>query len=362
MPTDRSGPELPVAIIGTGAIARAHVSAARAQGGRLRLAGALDIDPARAQAFCAEHGIPAAYADVDRMLAEVRPRIVMICTPPMTHADLCIRAMEAGAWAFCEKPLCSGLEQFDRIAAAEDRTGNYTSSVFQWRFGSAGRHFRRIISEGVLGRPLVGVCNATWYRDAAYYAVPWRGKWSTEIGGTSMGHGIHSMDFFLWLMGPWAEVRAMAGTLDRDIEVDDTSMALVRFESGMMASFVNSCLCPREESYLRWDFQRATVELTHLYAYGNENWRFTPLKSEAESMAGSAWNIADNEHSSHAAQLRMTLEAMDAGRRPPVSGPDLRPTFEFVSALYKSAATGQIVRPGDIRPGDPFYRHVAGKL
>ena len=83
-------------------------------------------------------------------------------------------------------------------------------------------------------------CLTLWYRTAAYYAVPWRGKWATETGGTTAAHGIHAMDFMLWLLGDWAEVRAMVGTLFHDIEVDDVSMANVRFANGVLANITNS--------------------------------------------------------------------------------------------------------------------------
>ena len=148
----------------------------------------------------------------------------------------------------CEKPLCASLAEMDRIEAAELATGNYCSSVFQWRFGSGGQHLKRLIDTGDLGKPMVANILTTWYRTPEYYAVPWRGKWETELGGCSMGHGIHAMDFLLYQFGEWQEVRAMIGTLDRDIEVEDVSMAMVRFANGAMANITNSVLSPREES------------------------------------------------------------------------------------------------------------------
>ena len=73
------------------------------------------------------------------------------------------------------------------------------------------------------------------------------------------------MDLFLWLSDDWQEVGAMTGTLDCAIEADDVSMATVRFSNGALGSIVNSALSPRQETYLRLDFQRATVELRSLY-------------------------------------------------------------------------------------------------
>src|SRR5205814_3895037 len=192
------------------------------------------------------------YTDATKMLAEQRPELVHICTPPGLHCKLSIQSMEAGAWVLCEKPICASLAELDRLADAEKRTGKFVSSVFQMRFGSAAQHLRKLMKENALGKPLVGLCNTTWYRSHEYYAVPWRGKWSTELGGPTMIHGIHVMDLFLYLLGDWQEVRAMIGTLDRKINVEDVSMAMVRFENGVMGSIVNSILCPRQETHLRF--------------------------------------------------------------------------------------------------------------
>lgn len=349
------------AIIGTGNIAHSHMKAQQQAGDRAQVVAAVDVDPDRVDAFCETYSIPGRYTDVASMLQHEQPQLVQIATPPGTHCDLIVQSLDAGAWVLCEKPLCASLAEFDRITAAEERSGNYCASVFQWRFGSGGQHLKKLIDQDALGQPLVVNSLTTWYRGPAYYAVPWRGKWATELGGTVMGHGIHTIDFVLWLMGEWRQVRAMIGTLDRDIEVEDVAMASLRFASGAMANFTVSALSPREESYLRFDFQRATVELTHLYSYRNANWRYSMLKDSGDEEELAKWQaIGEDIPSSHAGQLRAMLAAMTQGVRPPVSGPDVRPTLEFLAGLYKSAMTGQPVRRGSITPEDPFYHHMNG--
>ena len=269
---------LRTAIIGTGGIAHSHMRALQHEAARTQVVAAVDVEPERVDTFCETYSIPGRYTDAAEMLQQEQPRLVHIATPPGTHCDLIVQSLAAGAWVLCEKPLCASLAEMDRIEEAEQRTGNYCASVFQWRFGSGGRHLKGLIERGALGKPLVVNSLTTWYRGPAYYAVPWRGKWATELGGTVMGHGIHTIDFILWLMGEWSEVRAMIGTLDRPIEVEDVAMASVRFASGAMANITVSALSPREESYLRFDFQKGTVELTHLYSYKNEDWRFSTVK------------------------------------------------------------------------------------
>ncbi|GGZ42262.1 Gfo/Idh/MocA family protein [Streptomyces poonensis] len=374
-PSDTSGPDnspgpvpdgrrIRVAIVGTGGIARGcHLPAltALAEEGETEVVAAVDIDADAVRAFCADAGIPHPYTDLDRMFAEQRPDLVTVCTPPTLHREQTVAALRAGAWVWCEKPPVPTLADFDAVEAEEGPDGGpYASIVFQHRFGSGSRHVRRLLAERTMGRPLVAHCQTTWYRDAAYYAVPWRGRWQTEGGGPAMGHGIHQMDLLLDLLGPWSEVRAMAGRLVHDLETEDVSTALVRFENGAMATIVNSVLSPDEVSRIRIDCERATVELTHLYGHSNDNWRITPAPDVPDADVAAWRDFGADVPSSHLAQLRDLVASMRAGTRPRASGADGRTSLELITALYKSAFTDTTVRAGEIGPGDPYYTALHG--
>ncbi|MFD4601216.1 Gfo/Idh/MocA family protein [Streptomyces sp. NPDC058464] len=359
-----AGRRIRAAVVGAGAIGRgSHLPAlARlAEEGETEVVAAVDIDATAVEEFCAEAGIPHAYTDLDRMLAEQRPDLVTIGTPPTLHRDQTVAALRAGAWVWCEKPPVPSLADFDAVEAEEGTDGGpYASIVFQHRFGSGAAHVRRLLAEGALGRPLVAHCQTTWYRDTAYYAVPWRGRWATEGGGPAMGHGIHQTDLLLDLLGPWSEVRAMAGRLVHDVETEDVSTALVRFANGALATVVNSVLSPDEVSRIRIDCERATVELTHLYGHANENWRITPAPGVPADEAAAWQDFGPDVPSSHLAQLRELVAAMRAGERPRSSGADGRTSLELVTALYKAAFTDTTVRAGEIGPGDPYYTALHG--
>lgn len=348
------------AIIGTGNIARAHVAGLRAHGDRVDLVAAMDLDSDRARMFCDEHDIPRHYEDVDALLAEVKPDLVHICAPPATHKSLIIKCMEAGAWVLCEKPLVGSLAEFDQLTAAEERTGQYVASVFQMRFGPATRHLHNLIADDVLGQHLVGICQTTWYRDEDYYAAPWRGTWEKETGGTTMTHGIHTIDMMLSVLGDWCEVRAMMATLDRDIEVDNVLMGTIQMANGALVSVINSALSPHQETYVRMDFQKASVEARYLYGYTNDDWTFTLLDENAPGMDRVLPIPGDD--TSHWYELVQTmLDSLDAGQRPPISGESVRRTIEICAALYKASFTGQPVQPGTINADDPFYYAMNGK-
>lgn len=356
-----------VAVVGTGAIVvGGHLPALRAHADRTELVAAVDVDQGRLDAFRASAGEQpaggqvAGFTSMSAMLDAVRPDLVLIGTPPSLHRRQTVAALKAGAWVLCEKPLCLSLAEYDDIAAAEEASGAYASVVFQHRYGSGAAHARELIRSGELGAPLVAHCQTTWHRDAAYYSVPWRGRWATEGGGPTMGHGIHQYDLLLHLLGEWEEIRAMAARLVHDTESEDVSTALVRFRGGALATVVNSVLSPDEVSRIRIDCADATVELTHLYGHVNDDWRYTPARHVPAERADAWRTPARDVPSSHTAQLGALLDAYDAGTRPPGSGPEARGTLEFAAALYKAAFTGRAVRAGEIVAGDPFHEAMHG--
>ncbi|MGW5640525.1 Gfo/Idh/MocA family protein [Streptomyces sp. NPDC003832] len=350
-----------IAVVGAGNIAETrHLPAVAAQNGQARVVAVTDVDRGRAEEFAARWDIPSVHDDLDSLLADVRPDIVFVCTPPGTHRETVSASLAAGAWVWCEKPPTLSLAEYDDLAAHEGESGPYVSYVFQHRFGSAARALREQVRTGALGRPLVGICHTLWYRDDAYFDLPWRGKWATEGGGPTMGHGIHQMDLMLSLMGDWTEVRADMGTLARDVETEDVSMAVVKFANGAMVSMVNSLLSPRETSYLRFDFTDATVEVTHLYGYGNDDWTWTPAPHRADDTPALLGAPAEDEASSHEAQLSLLLQDFRAGRRPAASGDDGRRVMALIAALYQSAMSGRPVTPAELTPANPYYHAMSG--
>lgn len=347
------------AIVGTGAIATAHAQAIAGSGGRARLVAAVDVDLPRAEVFAATWQAPRAFSSLEELLREEELDLVHLCTPPLLHTPQTLACLEAGVSVLVEKPPALSLAELDALAEAESRSGARMATVFQHRFGAGAHRLRRMLAAGELGRPLVATCLTQWYRDDAYFAVPWRGSWESEGGGPTMGHGIHQFDLLFSVLGPWREVSGLAVRQARDTETEDVSMAMVTFENGAVASVVNSLLSPRETSVLRLDFEHATVELEHLYGYTDADWTVTPAPGHED--VAKRWSASrGGDSSGHSAQLTAVLDALDRGEAPPVTLADARVTMEFVAALYASAFTGERVTRGQIGPDSPFARRMDG--
>lgn len=354
-----TGP-LRVAIIGTGGIAHAHADALSTQE-NVELAVAVDLDPGRSEEFAAKWSMQRTAPDLRTAAASGELHLVVICTPPASHMGLALEALAMDLHVVIEKPPALSLEQMKTLIKAEGASRGSVSCVFQHRFGSGAQRVLALHEAGRLGRPLVATCNTLWFRNQAYFDVPWRGLWDVEGGGPTMGHGIHQFDLLVHLFGPWQEVTAFASRLARKTDTEDVSAGVVRFESGAIATVVNSVISPRETSQLRLDFEHATLELEHLYGYDNDHWTLTPAPGSEE--LAELWAAPEaNIPSGHSAQYSVILNQLKAGEVPPVSLAGAYPTMELAAAIYASSITGKTIRKGEINEGHAFFTRMDGHL
>lgn len=352
---------LRVALVGTGSVARLHAEAVAAHP-RADLVAVTDHSRDAADSFAATWGVASVYDDLDGLLAAEHPDVVLVCTPPGAHHGQVLASFAAGAHVVVEKPPASSLDDLDEMRAAADAADRRLAVVFQQRTGTAAAHARRLLRDGSLGRPLIAVCETLWYRDAEYFAVPWRGRWQTEGGGTTLGHGIHQIDLLSYLLGDWASVQGRLWRLDRDTETEDASTATVTFANGVVAQITTSAVSPRETSSIRIDTQKATITVDHLYGHGHENWSITP--APGSDVDAQSWAMPGaEERSGHAPLLRDVFDALLAGDALPDTAADPSRSFEIVAAIYASAAAdGAVITPADIARHPTHRRSFASPV
>ena len=353
-----------VAVVGTGGIAAIHAGDLARLADRALITVAVDPDPHRLEAFCERWSVPRRFPSVEAMLEAIPdsglPDLVDLATPPGLHAAQSIACLDRNLTVLCEKPPALNLAELDEIAAAERAGSGRFAGIVQHRFGSGARTLRALVRDGRLGTPMTAVCHTLWFRPDDYFQVPWRGRWEVEGGGPTLGHGIHQMDLLISILGPWRRVVAVADRRARPTETEDVSAAIITFQNGAVATVVNSLVAPRETSYLRFDFEHATVELEHLYGYSDEDWQVTPVPG-MEAAVEQAWRShPSGVASGHRAQFTAVLDAIDAGSPPPVAIDELRSTMDLITSIYASAFTGRPVEAGEIGPGSPYYRHMHG--
>ena len=195
--------EFNVALVGAGGIAKAHVAAAKASGGRVKIVAVADpSEPARRAIADATGAV--AFASFDALLADgnVGKSIggVIVCTPPSARLDIISAALSRKIAVLAEKPLAHNLDDAKKLAELATRHADVPTAVaYCHRFVPAVLEMKRRSQSGALGK-LVRVENAF-----AGWNPGMQHKWMSEVatsgGGSFIDTGCHSLDLFRFLVG-----------------------------------------------------------------------------------------------------------------------------------------------------------------
>jgi predicted dehydrogenase len=317
------------------------------------LVACFDTIPAAADRLATATGCRA-YHELNQMLADPDVTVVTVGTPSGAHMEPAVAAARAGKHLIVEKPLEVTLERCDAIIRECEKTGVKLSAIFPSRFHDSNVELKRAIGEKRFGRLTLGDAYVKWFRPQSYYdAGAWRGTWKLDGGGALMNQAIHSVDLLTWLMGPVSEVQARMDTLAHErIEVEDTAVAVVRFDSGALGVIeASTAAYPgylkrieihgsegsamiEEEDIVKWDFAQP----------GPRDAAIRQLMAQHKSTGGGASDPAAIGHHGHAKQFRDVLDAIDQNHTPAIDGHEGRRSVEIILAIYQSAMSGQNVR------------------
>jgi predicted dehydrogenase len=345
---------LRVAVVGCG-IGASHVRAYKTLEAQFALTTICDIDEAKARALAEEHGVPRVVGDFAELCRMDDLDVIDICTPPHLHFAQIRQALAAGKHAICEKPLVGSLKEADELVADETASGRRLMPIFQYRFGHGLQKLRFLQAEGLTGTPYQATIETAWRRRAEYYAVPWRGKWATELGGALLGHAIHAHDLLCYVLGPVRSVFARVATRVNAIEVEDTAAVALEMASGALASLSLTLGSAAEISRHRFTFQNLSTESnTRPYTASGDPWTFTGDSPELAARIEEELARFTPLPESYAGQFYRFAEALHTGGELPVTLADARASLELITAMYHSAQTGQPVEL-PIGPDHPKY-------
>jgi predicted dehydrogenase len=222
------------AVIGCGDVSVVHFEALSGLTD-VRLVAVCDVDAVTAAEAGTQFGVPW-FTDHRRLLAEVRPDVVHVCTPHHQHAGPVIDAIDAGVHVLMEKPVAQTVAEAERvIAAAEAHPEVKVGVCLQNRYNATVQAARDLLGSGEVGQAIGGSGIVLWHRTPGYYeARPWRGTVGTSGGGVLINQAIHTVDLLQWLLGPVVEVSGQAGRHGAPgaAEVEDTAQLVAQHESG----------------------------------------------------------------------------------------------------------------------------------
>jgi predicted dehydrogenase len=338
-----SDQRLRVGVVGCN-IGAEHVHAFKRLPEQFELLAVCDIDVGKARALAATHGVPRVAGELAELCRMDDLDVIDICTPPQLHFAQIQQTLAAGKHAICEKPLVGSLAAVDELIAAEAVSGRRVMPIFQYRFGHGLQKLKFLVDAGLAGRAYLATVEMAWRRRADYYAVPWRGTWKTELGGTLLSHAIHTLDMLCYIAGPVTNVFARTATRVNPIEVEDCAAVSLELDGGALATLAVTLGSVAQITRHRFCFEQLTAESnTQPYRNSSDPWIFTGDTPEAAARIEAA--LADFEPLPEGfdGQFYRFHTALRDGAPLPVSLADAHAALQLVTAMYVSARSGQAV-------------------
>jgi predicted dehydrogenase len=303
----------------------------------LRLAAAVDTVPERLEAARRDFGDVDAFASVDDLLAAGSADLVIIATPPVHHADLARRCLDAGVHVVVEKPMCLTVADADDLLGRAAAAGRVLSVHQSRRWDTDFVTLRRAVEGGLLG----DVFNIeTFVGGFEHPCRAWHSEESVS-GGAVYDWGSHHIDWILQLYGsPPARVTCTAHTrvwLDTT-NVDQLSVHMV-WADGREATFRQSDLAAIRRPKFHVQGTRGTAE-----------GRYRVLSADRLE-AGRGYLFADHHHAEVPVDLTLVRAEDGFGLVESTLAPAAHPGWGFHRNLADHLHLGEplAVRPEESR-------------
>ena len=328
------GVEPKVAIIGCGRISGHHCESIVDLPG-VELVAVCDLAIDKAETYAARYDVKA-YESYRRMLDE-RPEVntVVIATPSGMHYEHAREILGSfKKHVIVEKPTFLKSSQVVSIYDLADQLGLQAFSVFQNRYNRAVQRVAAGLKSGELGHIRCVSVRVRWCRpQRSYELAPWRGTFAMD-GGCLANQGIHHIDLMRYLAGNVKRLASVHKTLGAEIEVEDTALAVLEFESGAVGNLeITTAARPIDyEASISFVCERGLAQIGGIAV--NELQVYTPSPDDcaacSEDFSGS---IYGNGHKKIYADIFHTLRE---GAGYPIPREDTFGTIQLLNAFYES--------------------------
>lgn len=338
------GRKIRIAVVGCGRVSKNHFKSIEVHKEDLDLAAVCDNKRDLLTVVSSELGVPG-FDNMENMLQEMNLDMVSICTPSGIHPQQVIKAARAGVHVVTEKPMATRWKDALEMVRACDEALVRLFVVKQNRRNTTLQLLKRAVQEKRFGRIYMVCLNVFWARPQEYYdSAIWRGTWELD-GGAFMNQASHYVDLLEWLIGPIADIQAMTGTLERNIEVEDTGVMNVRWRNGALGSMSVTMLAyPRNyEGSITILGEKGTVRVGGVAVNEIQTWDFADEKDYDRNIKDASYQTTSVYGFGHPLYFKNVVDVMRGVAEPETDGREGLKAMEVLVAAYLSARDNKTV-------------------
>ncbi len=215
-----------IVIVGAGGISRTH-SSSLMRIATANIVGVVDPNEERAQTLASAVGA-SVYKNLEDCVD--RADVVYILTPPSTHRELALTAINAGKHVVCEKPISISLDDAEAMVQSAKQADVKLMIAFNNRFRKGFNRLREMANSGTLGK----IINMWSQRIGP--GIPQGYNWRTDpqlMCGMSIESLSHDIDLIRWTAGEIVDVRANIVASNPDLKgFDDNAHVVLTLSNG----------------------------------------------------------------------------------------------------------------------------------
>lgn len=281
-----------IGVAGVGFIGPAHIEALRRNPGNEVVSICHNIDDVKDKAAALE--VPNFYTDYDAFIKNDDLDVVHVCTPNFLHFEMAKKALEAGKYVVCEKPLATSIDEAKALVALAKKTGLVNAVHFNVRYYPMVRQMKAMCDRGEVGQ--VFSILGSYLQDWLFLETDYNWRLEPDQSGESRAIadiGSHLMDALEYITGlrivevmadfntvhkirkkPTKAIETYSGKLlsaqdyvEVPINTEDHATVMLRFDNGNKGSItVSQVAAGRKnrmsleiagsESNINWDSER----------------------------------------------------------------------------------------------------------
>lgn len=196
-------------------------------------------DEEKVKDFATRHNVKKYYTDADQLINDPEVDAIYVATPPQSHKEYTIKAMQAGKPVYVEKPMAMNYAECLDMVQASEKAGQKLFVAYYRRALPYFLKVKELLESQIIGKILT--VNVRYLRPASEAdkheeTQPWRLKKDIAGEGYFFDMAPHTLDILDFLLGEITEAKGFAQNLGGFYEVADTVSATMKFQSGIIGT------------------------------------------------------------------------------------------------------------------------------